>query len=72
MNRLLLINFYHELAFGGGPPFMRVGAMGWLVGKATQVALLLATFVSCPNGLKGEEIMRCDTPLLAIDATSKA
>ena len=37
---------------------------------ATQLALLEAMWVCCPKLEKGEEMMRCETPLLAIEATS--
>ena len=51
-------------------PWLRSGAMGWLVGKATQVALVDGMCVFCPSGENGALTMRCETPLLAILATS--
>src|SRR5476651_1246712 len=51
-------------------PALRRGLMDWLVGSATQVAFLDATWVSWPSGENGAVMMRCEVPLLAIDAMS--
>jgi hypothetical protein len=51
-------------------PSFFAGATGWVVGSTTQVAFLLGMCVSWPSFENGAEMMRWDTPLLAIDATS--
>ena len=40
-------------------PVLRCGAIGWLVGSATQVAAALATCVSWPSALNGALMIGC-------------
>ena len=51
-------------------PWLRSGLIGWLVGIATQVAFFEPMCVSWPSGENGAEMMRCETPLFAMPATS--
>jgi hypothetical protein len=49
---------------------LRKGLIGWLVGRAMQVALRVSTWASWPSGEKGALTIRSDTPLLPTLAMS--